>query len=125
MKMEKKHQESKNASEDDAVSEDANADGNATIEKQKHNSNSEDSNGNENLKKNYGSKNKSEDYTASKKDKSNAVQGELKDHDKFYFISPSEELNAYIATTNKNNSTCDKQTNSKINRNYPNARSAL
>jgi len=30
MKMEKKHQESKNASEDDAVSEDANADGNAT-----------------------------------------------------------------------------------------------
>jgi len=51
MKMEKKHQESKNASEDDAVSEDANADGNATIEKQKHNSNSEDSNGNENEKK--------------------------------------------------------------------------
>jgi len=24
-----------------------------------------------------------------------------------YFVSPSEELNAYIATTNKNNSTCD------------------
>jgi len=51
MKREKKHQESKNASEDDAVSEDANADGNATIEKLKHNSNSEDSNGNENEEK--------------------------------------------------------------------------
>jgi len=51
MKMEKKRQESKIASEDDAASEDVNAGGNATIEKQKHNSNSEDSNGNENEKK--------------------------------------------------------------------------
>jgi hypothetical protein len=58
-------------------------------------------------KKIHGSKNASENDTASKEDKSNAVQGELKDHDKLYFISPSEELNAYIATTNKNNSTCD------------------
>jgi len=97
----KKRQESKNASED------ANAGGNATIEKQKHNSNSEDSNGNESEKKNHGSKNTSEDDTGSKEDKSNAVQEELKDHDKLYFVSPSEELHAYIATTNKNNSTCD------------------
>jgi hypothetical protein len=53
MKMEKKRQESKIASEDDAASEDVNAGGNATIEKQKHNSNSEDSNGNENEKKSW------------------------------------------------------------------------
>jgi len=56
-------------------------------------------------KKNHGSKNASENDTASKENTSNAVQGELKDHDKLYFVSPSEELNAYIATTNKNNST--------------------
>jgi hypothetical protein len=87
--------------------EDANADGNVTIEKQKHNFNYEDSNDNENGKKIHGSKNASKNDTASKEDKSNAVQGELKDHDKLYFISPSEELNAYIATPNKTNSTCD------------------
>jgi len=48
-------------------------------------------------------KNVSEDDAGSKEDKSDAIQEELKDHDKLYFISPSEELHTYIATTNKNN----------------------
>jgi len=81
----KKRQESKNTSEDDAVSEDAN----------------------ENGKNIHGSKNASENDSASKENTSNAIQGEVKDHDKSHFTSPSEELNAYIASPNKNNSTCD------------------
>ena len=81
----KKRQESKNTSEDDAVSEDAN----------------------ENGKNIHGSKNASENDSASKENTSNAIQGEVKDHDKSDFTSPSEELNAYIASPNKNNSTCD------------------
>jgi len=83
--IEKKRQESKNTSEDDAVSENAN----------------------ENGKNIHGSKNASENDSASKENTSNAIQGEVKDHDKSHFTSPSEELNAYIASPNKNNSTCD------------------
>jgi len=52
-------------------------------------------------------KNVSEDDAGSKEDKSDAAEEELKDDDKLYFVSASEDLNTNIATTNKNKSTYD------------------
>jgi len=103
----KKCQGNETTSEDDAASEDASANGNATIEEQEHNSDSEDSSANGNGKKSHGSKNASKDDAGYKEEKSDAAQEELKDHDKLDFVSASEDLNANIATTNEDKSTCN------------------
>jgi cobalamin biosynthesis protein CobT len=101
VKLKKKLKVVKRHLKDDSGSEDVSADGSAAIEEHEHQSDFEDSSANGNEKKSHGNKNASEDDTGSKEDKSDAAQEELKDHDKLYFFSASEDLNANIATANK------------------------